>query len=209
MCLVLMSKHYFVVHIKHCCMLMAWALPPAQTIQRAKLCLTTVKKHMLMRCFIAFIMLHKNVARGSSKHVTHMSTPAGGSADGDGGVDMELARPVTHADFVGAMKKVGPSITRGSEVAVSPGRISQIHRHTSTHGHLHARMHARRPSRMHAARIKQICSAVSTPQACVVCQHCEVNTFCLEEESCTVVVTVNSQPTGAQGASRSPRQAEC
>ncbi len=34
---------------------------------------------------------------------------------------MELARPVSQADFEGAMKRVGPSITRGSEVAVSPG----------------------------------------------------------------------------------------
>ena len=35
---------------------------------------------------------------------------------------MELARPVSQADFEGAMKRVGPSITRGSEVAVSPGK---------------------------------------------------------------------------------------
>ncbi|KAL0051736.1 hypothetical protein WJX82_001191 [Trebouxia sp. C0006] len=35
-------------------------------------------------------------------------------------VDMKLARPVSQADFEGAMKRVGPSITRGSEVAVSP-----------------------------------------------------------------------------------------
>ena len=34
---------------------------------------------------------------------------------------MELARPVSQSDFEGAMNRVGPSITRGSEVAVSPG----------------------------------------------------------------------------------------
>ena len=44
---------------------------------------------------------------------------AGGGRGGE--ADMELARPVTQADFEGAMKRVGPSITRGSEVAVSPG----------------------------------------------------------------------------------------
>jgi len=38
---------------------------------------------------------------------------------------MELARPVSQADFEGAMKRVGPSITRGSEVAVSPGEQSK------------------------------------------------------------------------------------
>ena len=46
---------------------------------------------------------------------------AGGYTDGEEGLDMGLARPVSHADFQAAMKKVGPSITRGSEVSVSPG----------------------------------------------------------------------------------------
>ncbi|KAL3148141.1 hypothetical protein ABBQ38_014423 [Trebouxia sp. C0009 RCD-2024] len=45
---------------------------------------------------------------------------AGGYTDGEEGLDMELARPVSQADFQAAMKKVGPSITRGSEVSVSP-----------------------------------------------------------------------------------------
>lgn len=53
----------------------------------------------------------------------HMYRLAGGGTDEGHGVDMELARPVSHADFEGAMKKVGPSIARGSEVAVSPGRL--------------------------------------------------------------------------------------
>ena len=51
---------------------------------------------------------------------------AGGYSDGEEGLDMELARPVSHADFQSAMKKVGPSITRGSEVSVSPGLILLI-----------------------------------------------------------------------------------
>ena len=38
---------------------------------------------------------------------------------------MELARPVSQADFEGAMKRVRPSITRGSEVAVSPGEFAK------------------------------------------------------------------------------------
>lgn len=50
-----------------------------------------------------------------------MSESAGGYTDGEEGLDMELARPVSQADFQAAMKKVGPSITRGSEVSVSPG----------------------------------------------------------------------------------------
>eukprot|EP00891_Asterochloris_glomerata_P007187 jgi/Astpho2/7187/Aster-01505 len=35
-------------------------------------------------------------------------------------LDPDLARPVSQVDFEAAMKKVGPSITRGSEVEVSP-----------------------------------------------------------------------------------------
>ncbi len=51
--------------------------------------------------------------------LTSCLADAGGSQGSE--VDMELARPVSQADFEGAMKRVGPSITRGSEVAVSPG----------------------------------------------------------------------------------------
>lgn len=41
---------------------------------------------------------------------------------GDSEEEVGLGRPVSQADFEGAMKLVGPSITRGSEVQVSPGR---------------------------------------------------------------------------------------
>ena len=41
---------------------------------------------------------------------------------------MELARPVSQADFEGAMKRVGPSITRGSEVSISPGEYPKTDR---------------------------------------------------------------------------------
>ena len=53
--------------------------------------------------------------------MSHVFGAAGGCSDGEEGLDMELARPVSHADFQAAMKKVGPSITRGCEVSVSPG----------------------------------------------------------------------------------------
>ena len=52
--------------------------------------------------------------------ISQVVVPSAGGGRGSE-VDMELARPVTQADFEGAMKRVGPSITRGSEVAVSPG----------------------------------------------------------------------------------------
>lgn len=54
-----------------------------------------------------------------TQHVS--SGSAGGVTDGEEVLDMELARPVSQADFLAAMKKVGPSITRGSEVSVSAG----------------------------------------------------------------------------------------
>lgn len=42
-------------------------------------------------------------------------------------LDPDLARPVSQVDFEAAMKQVGPSITRGSEVEVSPGKGSLGH----------------------------------------------------------------------------------
>lgn len=50
---------------------------------------------------------------------------------GDGTEEVGLGRPVCQADFEGAMKRVGPSITRGSEVQVSPGKLPATHRHHS------------------------------------------------------------------------------
>ena len=58
---------------------------------------------------------------GLARLVSHVFGTAGGCSGGEEGLDMKLARPVSHADFQAAMKKVGPSITRGSEVSVSPG----------------------------------------------------------------------------------------
>ena len=62
--------------------------------------------------------------------MSHVFGTAGGCSDGEEGLDLELARPVSHADFQAAMKKVGPSITRGSEGSVSPG--VPLHMNSST-----------------------------------------------------------------------------
>ena len=53
-------------------------------------------------------------------------TPCAGGQS-EAALDPALARPVSQADFEAAMKQVGPSITRGSEVEVSPGESSLCH----------------------------------------------------------------------------------
>lgn len=97
---------------------------------------------MLYQVLVLFVLVVNNVVHCClnlhqylyDKDIMHLFVAiCPGVVPGAGGgrgseVDMELARPVTQADFEGAMKRVGPSITRGSEVAVSPGthRVGSI-----------------------------------------------------------------------------------
>ena len=55
---------------------------------------------------------------GAASHTTSAGEQS------EAALDPALARPVSQVDFEAAMKQVGPSITRGSEVEVSPGKGS-------------------------------------------------------------------------------------
>ena len=55
-----------------------------------------------------------------------MCATAGNTEGSEQDSDLDLARPVGQADFTAAMKRVGPSITRGSEVAAPPGKHTQV-----------------------------------------------------------------------------------